>query len=77
MRHVEEVFAQLLMVDNAQVLIEPTLEGDVEQVCIWTDLPCYILLFRDYYKKMWNDSVNAQHRLNRLKWVSSIKNSTD
>lgn len=74
-RHVEEVFAYMLMVDNAQVLIEPTLDCQTEQVGLWTDLPCYILPFRDYYKKMWNESINAQHRLATLKWVNSIKKS--
>lgn len=75
-RHVEEVFAYVLMVDNAQVLIEPTRDYRTEQVGLWTDLPCYILPFRDYYKKMWNQSVNAQHRLSTLKWVNSIKKSS-
>ena len=65
-RHIDNTPPSFIITDNKETLLETNFKTGREHSNLWTNHPDYVAIFKDYFRRMWENSVGIQHRLNLL-----------
>jgi sugar-specific transcriptional regulator TrmB len=65
-RHIHNTPPSFIITDNKEILLETNLKTGREHFNLWTDHPDYVAIFKDYFRRMWENSVGIQHRVDLL-----------
>jgi len=65
-RHIDNTPPSFIITDNKETLLETNFNTGREHSNLCTNHPNYVAMFKDYFKRMWENSVSIQYRVDQL-----------